>query len=78
MKHIELEPDDNKVGENGILWRTVPWDIRRESRAWDKPEIEIKYFRCLQEIKEMTEGKPLLVRCNSHGHVWSSAREFEN
>ena len=57
MKHIELERDDNEVSENGILWRAVLWDIRRESRAWDKPEIEIKYFRCLQEIKEeMTEG----------------------
>ena len=54
---IELERDDNEISENGILWRAVPWDIRRESRAWDKPEIEIKYFRCLQEIKEMTEGK---------------------
>lgn len=55
---IELERDDNEISENGILWRAVPWDIQRESRAWNKTEIEIKYNRCLQEIKEeMTDGK---------------------
>lgn len=54
----DLKHDPLEVTDNGILWRLAPWDVRREGRAWDEAEIEIKYLRFMQEIKdELIDGR---------------------
>lgn len=53
-----LERDKNAESENGVAWRLVPWEIRNESRAWTREEIETRFTRMLMELKEeLNEGK---------------------
>jgi hypothetical protein len=34
----------------------VHWDIRREGRAWEEDEAEVRYFSAPEKL-EMTDGK---------------------
>ena len=36
------------------------WNIQNEGRAWDKEEIEIKYYQLCPEKIELIEGKLFL------------------
>jgi hypothetical protein len=53
-----IEYDDDAESENGVAWAAVPWDIRNESRAWTREEIQTRYLRMMMDLKdELSQGK---------------------